>query len=162
MTFLCNGSIKTWIFAADFGKGSNTLFTELQIWRENDTSKLYQKVGRAVINTEMKQSRLYHYNVNNSLSFQAGDIVGYYQQNPIHRFLFEKIGYDSGHMLYFCNGQKSAASNFSNFSCNSKRNNYTHALVSVITGKTIAITVFEVLIYHSVLYQIHQIADVVS
>ena len=86
--------------------------------------------------------------------------MGYYQQKPTHRFLFEKIGYDSGHMLFFCNGQKSAASTFS---CKSERNNnYTHALVSVITGKTIAITVFEVLIYHSVLYQIHQIADVVS
>ena len=41
-------------------------------------------------------------------------------------------------------------------------NNWIHALLNIVTGKTIAITVFEVLIYHSVLHQIHQIADMVS
>ena len=138
MTFLCNGSIKTWIFAADFGEGSNTFFTELQIWRKSDTSKFYQKVGRAVINTEMNISRLYHYNVNNCLSFQAGDIVGYYQQKSTHRFLFEKIGYDAGHILYFRTDQESAASTFT---LSSRRNNWIHALVNVVTGKTIAIIV---------------------
>ena len=63
--------------------------------------------------------------------------MGYYQQKPTHQFLFEKIGYDAGHIIYFRNDQESAASTFSS----SWRNNWIHALLNVVTGKTIAIIV---------------------
>ena len=124
------------MFGADFGgQGSDSLpATELQIWRKVNGSQLYHKAESARIGAEWNESNIYHHHLNSPLHFKAGDIVGYYQQKTTHRFLFERIGYESGNLLYYLNDQGSADSNF-NISL-SKKNNWTHALLSVITGKT--------------------------
>ena len=123
------------MFGADFGEGSDSdPETELQIWRKVNGSQLYQKVKSTIISAERNESKFYYYHLNAPLNFEAGDIVGYYQRKATHRFLFEEIGYDSGHLLYYRNSQRSAGSNFS--ISLSEENNWTHALLSVITGKT--------------------------
>ena len=57
MNFSCNGSIKAWVFGADFGgQGSDSLpATELQIWRKVNGSQLYQKVESARISAERNE-----------------------------------------------------------------------------------------------------------
>ena len=136
MNFSCNGSIKAWVFGADFGRqGSDSLpATELQIWRKVNGSQLYQKVGSAGISAERNESKFYYYHLDAHLNFEAGDIVGYYQQKATHRFLFEEIGDDSGHLLYYRNSQGNAARNF-DINLSDGTNSLTHALLSVITGK---------------------------
>ena len=61
--------------------------------------------------------------------------MGYYQRKATHRFLFEEIGYDSGHLLYYRNSQRNAARIF-DINSSDGNNSLTHALLSVITGKT--------------------------
>ena len=124
------------MFGADFGEGSDSLpATELQIWRKVNGSKLYHKVERARIGAERNVSNIYYHHLNATLHFQAGDIVGYYQQKATHKLFFEDIVYDSGHLLYYRNRRRYAASNF-DINSSDGNNSLTHALLSVITGKT--------------------------
>ena len=81
MNFTCNGSIQSLIFGAKWTGGSNQSFPELQIWRLRETES-YIKVRNALINVPRENtSKLYWYNLTSPLSFEAGDILGYYQPN---------------------------------------------------------------------------------
>ena len=51
------------------------------------------------------------------------------------KFFFEDIGYDSGHLLYYRNRRRYAARYF-DINSSDGTNSLTHALLSVITGKT--------------------------
>ena len=82
VNFACSGSIHSWIFGARW-IGSTASFTGLQIWRSSGDGS-YTKVGNTtVIVTERNATGLYYYPLSSPLPFQAGDILGYYQLNPM-------------------------------------------------------------------------------
>ena len=82
VNFSCSGSIQSCIFGA-LWIGSTASFTELQIWRSSGDGS-YTKVGNTtVIVTERNATGLYYYPLSSPLPFQAGDILGYYQPNPM-------------------------------------------------------------------------------
>ena len=78
INFTCNGSIKRWIFGAQW-YGRSPAHLELQIWRRNSTT-LYTKVDGTVITpTGRNNSGVYEYQLDTPLNFQEGDIFGYFQ-----------------------------------------------------------------------------------
>ena len=76
-TFTCNGDNQGWIFGAQLGSNSNSSM-ELQIWRPTGREGSYVKVWKTAV-SEPKTSNLYYYYVPSAFSFQAGDVLGYYQ-----------------------------------------------------------------------------------
>ena len=75
--FKCDGMITKWIIGALWGNGlDDTLFPELQLWRNigNDT---YQKINGTFITVQTWSSNLiYEYDDFSPIPFQAGDILG--------------------------------------------------------------------------------------
>ena len=77
--FTCNGTIRTWILFGGQWNEQNVAFIELQIWRSNENGS-YNRVGSTVMNfTESNATGLYWYHLSHNLTFQAGDILGFYQ-----------------------------------------------------------------------------------
>ena len=110
-------------------------FTELQIWRpgSGDQDPVYTKVGSTIINvTEGTQGelQLYHYPLTTPLSFEAGDVLGYFRFASHLRLVFEDVG--SGHLLYYVY-QDNAATHFTDYQ---QFDDY-HVLISVTTGKVL-------------------------
>ena len=135
MNFTCNGSIKTWIFSADFKMSPPTPMplTELQIWRSVDGGQSYRKVRSTKIMSGRNLSKIYYHDLDTPLDFQAGDIVGYYQSIDKQRMLFERV--ESGHQVYYINNQESAADTFTIAGIRS--NTKIHALLSVVSGESV-------------------------
>ena len=77
MKFTCDGIITKWIIGAEWSKGrDDTLYPELQLWREigNDT---YQKInGINITNETQSDDGVYEYDNFSPIPFQAGDILG--------------------------------------------------------------------------------------
>ena len=77
MRFTCDGMITKWIIGADWGSGNDdTLYPELQIWRNigNDT---YQKMSGTFIEASMENAnRIYEYDDFSPIPVQTGDILG--------------------------------------------------------------------------------------
>ena len=81
VSFTCSGSVKSWVFGAEFGRGD--LFPELQIWRSTGDDGVYTKVGNTtVIATRINSSGISGHSLSSPLTFQAGDVLGYYQPEP--------------------------------------------------------------------------------
>ena len=130
MKFTCNGSIRTWIFAAEFTKSSiNDTFTELQVWRP--LGRYYIKVGNSTVITEINKSNIYYHHLATPLKYRAGDIVGYYQSRYSHRLMFERVG-PTGQLVHYRNYQSSASNQFA--VAGSGINTKIHALLGVIAG----------------------------
>ena len=77
MKFTCDGIIIKWIIGAEWSQESDdTLYPELQLWREigNDT---YQKINGTLITIETQSDDgVYEYDNFPPIPFQAGDILG--------------------------------------------------------------------------------------
>ena len=126
INFTCSGSILSWTFAAKWWKNAPAL-TELQIWRSSGDG-FYTKVGSTTIMTEESTTGLYQYPLSSPLSFQAGDILGYFMSQL--NLQFENVG--SGQLLHY-NSQDSASSHitvsdFIDFYGS-------HVLISIETGE---------------------------
>ena len=78
VNFTCRGSILSWVFGAQW-EGNTDSYTELQIWRPGSRDGVYSKVGSTTIMTERNSTRLYQYSLSSPLTFQAGDVLGFYQ-----------------------------------------------------------------------------------
>ena len=79
VNFTCSGSIQSWIFGAIMEGTATNSFPELQIWR-SDGNGSHIKVGSTTVNViEENAARLYHFPLSSPLTFQTGDILGYYQ-----------------------------------------------------------------------------------
>ena len=126
INFACAGSILSWTLAAEWWDAAPEL-TELQIWRSSGDGS-YTKVGSTTIMTEENTTGFYQYPLSSPLSFQAGDILGYFRSQL--RLQFENVG--SGHLLYY-REQDSAASQFT-VSGSIPFDEY-HVLISVETGE---------------------------
>ena len=132
MNFTCNGSISSWIIAANLGKLStnSTPFTELQIWRRERTGE-YKRVVFTEVMSKINSSKVYYHNLASPMVFQAGDIIGYYQSGNKHRILFGRV--NSGQTVYYHNNQESSSSTFNK--SGSRINDRDHALITVIAGR---------------------------
>lgn len=76
INFTCNGTINKWILGAKWS-GESPAFTELQIWRKISATE-YTKIGNTtVMATSENDSEIYQ--LDTSLAFQEGDILGYFQ-----------------------------------------------------------------------------------
>ena len=88
INFTCSGTILSWTFAAEWWENATAL-TELQIWRSSGDG-FYTKVGSTTIMTEESTTGLYQYPLSSPLSFEAGDILGYFMSQL--RLQFEDVG----------------------------------------------------------------------
>ena len=77
INFSCNGTITRWIVGAEW-KGNTNAYTELQIWRRISTTNQYMKVNGTNI-TVSGQNSSEVYELETSLAFQEGDVLGYFQ-----------------------------------------------------------------------------------
>ena len=110
ISFTCSGSILSWTFGGQW-QGNTDSFTELQIWRGSEAG-VYTIVGSTLINVTQGipgEVELYHYPLTTPLSFEAGDVLGYFRFGSHLRLVFENVGSD--HLLYFAE-QDNAASQF--------------------------------------------------
>ena len=80
--FSCSGSVTKWILVLGAGGGSME-YPQLQIWREEEGSGSYQRVGYTDINSPSSSITdtysVVEYSVTTPLSFQEGDILGAHQ-----------------------------------------------------------------------------------
>ena len=127
INFTCSGNIHSWTFGAEW-YGSNQSYTELQIWRSSGDGLDYTEVGRTTIVTEENTTQLYKYPLSSPLSFQEGDILGYYQPPKSRSQLGLKLQLGSGHELY------SRVHEADKFKKDSGRRLF-HVLVAVETGE---------------------------
>ena len=126
INFTCSGTILSWTFAAEWRENAPAL-TELQIWRSSGDGS-YTKVGSTTIITEESTTGLYQYPLSSPLSFQAGDILGYFMSQLTLQF--EDVG--SGHLIYYHN-QDSASSHITVSDFSLIYDN--HVLISIETGE---------------------------
>ena len=77
MRFTCDGMITKWIIGANWGSGGDdTLYPELQIWR-NIGNNTYQKIsGTSITPITENPDRFYEYDAFPPIPVQTGDILG--------------------------------------------------------------------------------------
>ena len=76
INFSCNGTITRWIVGAKWE--GHDAYTELQIWRRTFTTNQYMKVnGTSIMVSVENGSKVYE--METSLAFQEGDVLGYFQ-----------------------------------------------------------------------------------
>ena len=126
INFTCSGTILSWTFAAEWRESTPAL-TELQIWRSSGDGS-YTKVGSTTIMTEESTTGLYQYPLSSPLSFQAGDILGYFMSQLTLQF--EDV--EPGHLIYY-NSQDSASSHITVSDFSLIYDN--HVLISIETGE---------------------------
>ena len=128
INFTCDGSILSWTFGAQWGANSQE-YTELQIWRSSGDGS-YTKVGSTTIMLEEESSpQIYQNALTSPLPFQAGDILGFFQQRTSAHLQYEDVG--SGHPLYFVIQDSPS----DQFTIGSTVVNSYHVLINVETGK---------------------------
>ena len=93
INFTCNGSVTRWVAGARW-KGNSGAFTELQIWRHGVSLNQFFKVSSSVITSDhQKSSELYQLEI--SLPFQEGDVLGYFQPTsnitPLDLYLEDSV-----------------------------------------------------------------------
>ena len=103
INFTCNGTIRTWIIGGQWRRnGENNI--ELQIWRSNENG-LYNKIESSEIHvTESNITGLYWLYLSTHLSFQAGDILGFYQPSQSRLRLWLAVHVDPLQTVYLRNG----------------------------------------------------------
>ena len=139
--FTCNGSIKSWVFGGQW-VGQNSFFIELQIWRPTGDDGVYTKVGNTTVVVErMNSSDIYEYPLSPSLTFQSGDVLGYYQPSPFQsqlRLLFELNGREPQRGYYYY--RTSPASELDIRS--GAQSTAFQILVDVVTGNNSLLTIY--------------------
>ena len=76
INFTCNGTITRWIVGARW-EDDNDAYTELQIWRMSSDNEYIKIAGTNIIVGSENDSEVYE--IDNQLTFQEGDILGYFQ-----------------------------------------------------------------------------------
>ena len=76
INFTCNGTITRWIVGAKW-EGDTPAYTELQIWRMSSDNEYIKIAGTNIIVGSENVSEVYE--IDNQLTFQEGDILGYFQ-----------------------------------------------------------------------------------
>ena len=135
ISFTCNGSIRTWIIGGQWQKDGQN-YIELQIWRGRENG-LYKKVGSSEINvTKWNATGLYWYHLPTYLSFQAGDILGFYQPSQSKLRLRLALRVDPLQTVYLQLRNGNQDTEFPTTASSPSR--MQNVLVSVETGKFLA------------------------
>ena len=99
ISFTCSGNISSWTFGAEW-YGNTESYTELQIWRSSGDGS-YTKVGSTtIIADNYNPTGLYEYPLTAPVSFQEGDILGFYQPSISSSQLGLQLEHEYGHRLY--------------------------------------------------------------
>ena len=150
VSFTCSGSIKSWVFGAEFGGGN--LFPELQIWRPTGDDGVYTKVGNITVMVDsINSSGISEYPLFSPLTFQTGDVLGYYQPNIYLsqlRLLLELNGREPQRGYYYY--RTSPASELDILS-GASRSTAFQILVDVVTGNN-SLLYYNKYSYFSVIY----------
>ena len=78
INFSCNGTITSWIIGAEWRDNDNPEgYIELQIWRGSSLDQ-FQKVNGTLV-TVGSENESEVYEIETSMEFQEGDILGYFQ-----------------------------------------------------------------------------------
>ena len=128
INFTCNGTIRTWIIGGQWrNNGENNI--ELQIWRSNRSGS-YNRVRSTVV-TVATSNATWVYHLPTNLSFQAGDILGFYLPSDSRFGLRLAVHMDYLQTVYLRNGnQDNEFATTANISIVMQ-----NVLVSVETGK---------------------------
>ena len=132
--FTCSGRIHAWVFGARWRSYSASVFTELQIWRPTGDG-LYTKVGNTTIMTQ-SNGTYYYYMLPAPLDFQAGDVLGYHQPDPLQdqlKLYFEHHEGRVGQMGYYYMGTTPAKELY--YISEGVKSDEYETLVNVITGE---------------------------
>ena len=134
INFTCNGTIRTLIIGGQWRNGQNN-YIDLQIWRSSG-SGLYNRVQSNVITvaTSNPTTGLGLYDLPTNLSFQAGDILGFYQPSNSRFRLQLAVRLDPLQTVYWRNSNP--YTEFATTTSSSSR--MQNVLVSVETGKYLA------------------------
>ena len=140
ITFICDGWITKWIIGALWDGGNdNTLFPELQIWR-NDGNDTYRKINGTFISVETSNpSLIYEYSDFSPIPFQAGDILGaFVPRGDLSKLRLRSEG-GLGHLNYYIPTSNSATeSPYDSIDLSETISKATyHPLVSVEISKSI-------------------------
>ena len=83
INFTCDGAITKWIVTGRWNDGGmRDWYPDLQIWRSTGTN-MFTKVGNTTLRVEGGSDSVtyYEYNLTIPLNFQAGDVLGIFQQD---------------------------------------------------------------------------------
>ena len=149
MHFTCAGNISGWTFGAQWEGNSPAQYIELQIWKSSgndsytkvdNTTIMFKeenstKVGSTTIkHVKENSTRLYQYTLTSPLTFQKGDILGYFQGSRSTSqlsLLYEDTS--SAPVIYYAVEQMRSMSEFS--IQNNQSRNGSHVLINVETGE---------------------------
>ena len=128
INFTCNGTIRTWIIGGQWrNNGENNI--ELQIWRSSGSGS-YNRIQSTVVTVATSNSTwVYHLPTN--LSFQAGDILGFYLPSDSRFRLRLAVRMDPLQTVYLRNDNP--GTEFATTASSSRL--MQNVLVSVETGK---------------------------
>ena len=130
INFTCNGTIKTWIIGGQWrNNGENNI--ELQIWRSSGSGSYNRVQSTVVIVATSNDVALGVYYLPTNLSFQAGDILGFYQPSDSQFRLRLAVRMDPLQTVYSMGGYQDTE--FATTASSSSR--MQNVLVSVETGK---------------------------
>ena len=130
INFTCNGTIRTWIILGQWrNNGENNI--ELQIWRSSGSGS-YNRVQSTVVTVATSNDiALGVYHLPTNLSFQAGDILGFYLPSDSRFRLRLAMHMEPLQTVYLRNGNPDTE--FDTTASSSSR--MQNVLVSVETGK---------------------------
>ena len=137
INFSCSGNIRKWILGARW-LGNSLAHTELQIWRKISNTTYTKVAGTSIIAGTMNSSKVYEQSLELPISFQAGDILGYFQ--PIENRSELSLFLEDSHRMtmyyqYLSTNQLSTPQTESVFSIsNAYRATNLYPLITVITG----------------------------
>ena len=101
LNFNCDGAINKWIVRAQWNN-NGTAFPDLQLWRNSSGNGVYTKVGNTTLFADAENSSsLYELEVQPSLPFQRGDILGIFQASGSRSRLRIQYRTGSGNPLNF-------------------------------------------------------------
>ena len=82
INFTCDGTITRWIVGAEWEGDDTPAYTELQIWRMSSNNEYIKIAGTNIIVGSENDSEVYE--IDNQLTFQEGDILGYFQPRRLN------------------------------------------------------------------------------
>ena len=99
MTFTCSSTVSRLIIGANILKGGLSTVPEIQVWREEDgNSNMFTKIDSVPLSIDVMQDispTLKLYQLEASLSFMRGDVLGIYYPQESHIVLHTLIGHGS-------------------------------------------------------------------
>ena len=155
--FTCNGSLTRWIIGASW-RGMMYTSTELRIWRQVSPQEYVKVNGTSVYVDSENASEVYE--IETSLSFQEGDILGYFQPYNM-KSLLDLYLEDSQMIITYHKTLRNVdlipSQPGAQFSINDTDVDFLHPLIAVKTGTYVLIIPFPVIVHNYVFFRSSQL-----